>query len=310
MKIIARIALTIGAAALLAACSGSEPPTGALGATPESVGEGLPHLTSTLAQRALRRSDTIQYISENSNYGNALLEFDYPKGESSVGSIAGYSGGLCTKGARTFWVATGAEAAEFKVGGTTPIRVLKPAGGACSIALTSGDLASITSSGVIIFRHAHGKGKAYGGTGLSEAFFEGYDGRGNLFLDGFNSNNAVELVELPRGDSSFRTITTSNTIEFPGSIQWDGAYLTVFDQLANAFYRYTISGTTATLEGTISLNGSSDCASTWIAQPYVYCADAGNDNGEVFKYPVGGSRIAILTAPFDFPMDVVSVRLR
>ncbi|HKU81474.1 MAG TPA: hypothetical protein VJP76_04815, partial [Candidatus Tumulicola sp.] len=174
----------------------------------------------------------------------------------------------------------------------------------------SGNLASLTSDGVIIFRYARGKGKVYGGTGLSEAFFEGYDGSGNLLLDGFNSKYAVKLVELPKGGRTFRTIATSNTIEFPGSVQWDGTYLTVFDQLANAFYRYTISGTKATLEGTASLSGAVDCAGTWIAQPYAYCADAGNDNAEVFNYPAGGSRIASFTGPFDFPIDVVSVRVR
>jgi hypothetical protein len=93
-------------------------------------------------------------------------------------------------------------------------------------------------------------------------------------------------------------------------VQWDGTYLTVFDQLANAFYQYSVSGTTATLKGTVSLSGSSDCAGTWIAQPYVYCADAGNEDGEVYNYPAGGSPIATLTGHFYFPIDVVSLRVR
>jgi hypothetical protein len=63
------------------------------------------------------------------------------------------------------------------------------------------------------------------------------------------------------------------------------------------------------LKGTVVLSGAGDCGQTWIAPPYVYCADAGNDSGEVFQYPEGGSSIATL-AGMDFPFGVVSVRVR
>jgi hypothetical protein len=285
----------LAVAALLAGCGGSQTLPGAPAGP-------------MLAQHVPRGNGEVQYISNY--YNTALLEFDYPKGESSIGSISGVGGGLCTKGARTFWVATGSEVAEFKAGGTKPIRVLKAGGASCAIDSTSGNLAALTGGGVIIFRHAHGKGKVYGGSGLSEAFFDGYDGSGNLFIDGFNSSNGVELLELPKGSSTFKVIRTSNTVGFPGSVQWDGTYLTVFDQLANAAYQYTVSGTSATLEGTVQLSGSVDCAQTWITQPYIYCADAGNDDGEVFNYPAGGSLVATLTGPFDFPLSVVSLRVR
>jgi len=303
-----RYALSSGvAAAFLAACGGSQAPIAVPGAIPQSIGSGALRLQPTLPERVPHATSEVQYISNY--YANTILEFDYPKGESPIGAIAGYGGGLCTKGARTFWVVTGTEAAEFKVGGKSPIRVLKPAEGPCAIDPVNGDLASLTSGGVIIFRHARGEGKVYSGMGLSEAYFDGYDGSGNLFLDGFNNNDAVELVELPKGSSTFQTITTSNTVEFPGSVQWDGTYLTVFDQLANALYQYTIRGTKAILKGTVSL-GSSDCVQTWIAQSYIYCADAGNNDGEVYKYPAGGSSVATLTGRFDLPIGVVSLRLR
>ena len=77
----------------------------------------------------------------------------------------------------------------------------------------------------------------------------------------------------------------------------------------DAIYRYTVSGTNATLKGTVLLSGTADCAASWIARPYVYCADAGNNDGEVFKYPAGGSLIATLGG-LDFPLGVVSLRVR
>ena len=163
---------------------------------------------------------------------------------------------------------------------------------------TSGDLAVgilYASSGpgggdVVIFKNASGSGTVIP-TPLDEEFFDGYDNQGNLFADGFIGARSgfATLVELPKGSTKFETITTSNTVGFPGSVQWDGTYLTVFDQDANAMYQYTVSGTTATLKGTVSFSGSSDCAQTWIVKGLVYCGDAGNGDGEVFKYPAGGS---------------------
>jgi hypothetical protein len=73
-------------------------------------------------------------------------------------------------------------------------------------------------------------------------------------------------------------------------------------------YQYTVSGTTATLKGTVSFSGSSDCAQTWIVQGLVYCGDAGNGDGEVFNYPAGGSLIATFTGNFDFPLGVVAAK--
>jgi hypothetical protein len=97
-------------------------------------------------------------------------------------------------------------------------------------------------------------------------------------------------------------------VEFPGSVQWDGTYVTVFDQVANKMYQYTISGTKAMLKGTVSFTGSSDCAQTWIVKGLVYCGDAGNNQGEVFKYPAGGSPMAVLTGNFAEPLGVTAAK--
>jgi hypothetical protein len=91
-------------------------------------------------------------------------------------------------------------------------------------------------------------------------------------------------------------------------VQWDGTYLTVTDQEADAMYQYTVSGTTATLKGTVSLSGSVDCAQTWIATGVVFCADAGDYGAEVFKYPAGGSPIAVFTGNFDLPLGAVAAK--
>ncbi|MGA9945474.1 MAG: hypothetical protein WBP75_10600 [Candidatus Cybelea sp.] len=290
-------------------CGGSQPPIDprvTMQQAPSSASAGQP----ALAQRLARGTGEVQYFSNNGYGGGGLLEFDFPKGESPIGSITFNGGGFCTKGARTFWATGSDEIAEFKVGGATPIRVLKtgPYSSGCAIDPATGDLAALeVFGGVTIFHKARGKGKVISGSGL--AYFDGYDNQSNLFVDGFSSTYDFALVELKKGSSAFVTITTSNTVEFPGSVQWDGKYLTVTDQGADAIYRYTVSGTNATLKGTVLLSGAADCAASWIARLYVYCADAGNNDGEVFKYPAGGLPIATLEG-LDFPLGVVSLRVR
>jgi hypothetical protein len=280
-------------AALLAGCGGS-PGAGSLPAAPPA-----------LAQRFPRGTGEVQYFSTGYS---SLLEFDYPKSESPIGSIGFSGGGECTKGARTFWVAGSGEIAEFKVGGTTPIRAVKASAAACAIDPATGDLAATNlNGGVIIFHKARGKGKIV--MALSKAYFDGYDNKSNLFVDGFNSGYSFALVEFKKGSGTFKTITTSNTVQFPGSVQWDGKYLTVLDQLTDEIYQYTVSGTSATLMGTVLLSGSGDCGQAWIARPYVYCADASYGFGDVYDYPAGGSRIATLTG-LNEPLGVVSLRAR
>ena len=268
------------------------------------------------------KSKDYEYIFND--YGTYASIFDYPKSDKEIGQIYGDGGQGCTNalygyGKKIVWNVGGYnQITEYRVP-DKPIKTLSiPNSFPTSCAMnTSGDLAvgvydgsgDVGGGNVVIFKNASGSGTAYG-TPLDEEFFDGYDNQGNLFADGFTGNRSgFALVELPKGGSKFETIATSNAVQFPGSVQWDGTYVTVFDQLSNAFYRYNVSGTKATLKGTVTITGASDCAQTWIVkQGIVYCADASNDQGEVYKYPAGGSPIAILTGSFDFPLGVTAAK--
>ena len=257
------------------------------------------------------------------NYGTYASIFEYPKSVKEVGQIRGVGGQGCTNalygyGKKIFWnIGGNTQITEYKVP-HTPIKTLSVTysfPSSCAMD-ASGDLAvgilygSSNGGGgdVVIFKNGSGSGTAYT-TPLDEEFFDGYDNQGNLFADGFTGRRSgFELVELPKGSSKFEGITTSNSVQFPGSVQWDGTYVTVFDQLANDIYQYSVSGTKATLKHTISLSGSADCSQTWIVPGLVYCADAGGDNGEVFNYPAGGSPIAVFTGKFDGPLGVVATQ--
>jgi len=265
------------------------------------------------------KSKTYEYIfNEYGSYGSI---FDYPKSTAMIGQLSGAGGQGCTNvlygyGKKFFWNAgrTNDLINEYEV----PDKLVR----SLSLSYTftsscamnaSGDLAvgillgnSYGPGGqVVIFKNAKGAGKVYK-TPLTKEYFNGYDASGNLFADGFGASYGFALVELPKGSSKFVTIKTSNSPEFPGSVQWDGKYLTVFDQDTSETYRYTVSGTTATLKSTVQLGGAGDCAQTWLVKGLLYCADAGNNDGAVYNYPAGGSPVAVFTGSFVLPLGVTA----
>jgi hypothetical protein len=268
------------------------------------------------------KSKKYEYIIND--YGSYAGIFDYPKSDAMIGQVNGAGGQGCTNvlygyGKKIFWNPgrmSGGGIQEYQV----PKKLLRTLPldytytSSCAMN-TSGDLAvgillgnSYSQGGqVVIFKNATGTGKVYN-TPLSREYFNGYDPSGNLFADGFTPNYYFGLVELPKGSSKFVTINTSNAPDFPGSVQWDGTYLSVFDQGTGETYQYTVSGTTATLKNTVHLTGSGDCAQTWIVKGLVYCGDAGNGNGEVYKYPTGGSPVATFTGSFDLPLGAVAAQ--
>jgi hypothetical protein len=257
-------------------------------------------------------------------YGSYASIFDYPKSTAQIGSINGVGGQGCTNvlygyGKGIIWNPgrlSGGGIQEYKVPSNSLIKTLPLSyrfTSSCAMD-TSGDLAvgillgnSYGPGGQVeIFKNATKPGTVYN-TPLYKEYFDGYDPSGDLFADGMGTASNFMLVELPKGSSTFETITTSNSPEFPGSVQWDGTYLSVFDQLADATYQYTVSGTVATLKNTISYSGVGDCAQTWIVKGLLYCGDA-DYGGEVFKYPQGGSAVASFSGNFDFSLGATAAK--
>jgi len=266
------------------------------------------------------KSKDFEYIIND--YGSYATIFDYPKSVKQVGTVNNVGGQGCTNvsygyGKKIIWIVAGNDQIEeFKVpdksiktlsvGNSFPTSCAMNASGDLAVGIYDGT--TYAGGDVVIFKSASGSGTPYA-TPLDEEFFDGYDNQGNLFADGFTGNRTgFALVELPKGSTKFIAIKTSNSVQFPGSVQWDGTYLTVFDQDTSETYQYTVSGTTATLKNTVQFTGASDCAQTWIVKGLLYCGDAGNGDGEVYNYPAGGSPIAVFTGNFDVPLGVVAAK--
>lgn len=333
---------SVAALAILSACAGAlQQGQGNTTVTPSAGALRATHLGKTLfvngrpvtAERLSPSPRYAQLVPDHSlknkyeyvfnDYGSYASEFNYPHSTSMIAQITGAGGQGCTNaiygyGKKIMWNAGRSNnvITEYSVPDNQVLKTLPlgyeftsscamNAAGDLAVGVLIGDSYG-TGGQVIIFKNATGTGKVYQ-TPLTEEFFNGYDAKGNLFADGFGPSSFM-LVELPKGKSKFVTIKTSNSPEFPGSVQWDGTYVSVFDQETNETYQYNVSGTTATLKNTVQLSGSSDCAQTWLVVGLLYCGDAGNNNGEVFNYPAGGSPVATFTGDFDLPLGVTAAK--
>jgi hypothetical protein len=305
-----------GALLALAICSACG---GALRQVPDSMAAApSSSALNGIAPDQTSKSNIFEYIVDD--YGTYASIFDYPKSDKQIGKIGNVGGQACTNvlygyGKKIFWIVAGAKQITEYAVPKKPIETLSlPSDempSSCAID-ASGDLVvgilNGTHSGdIVVFKNAKGSGTAIS-TPLAQEFFDGYDNRGNLFFDGISRHETSQLDEMPKGSTKINTITTSNKIRLPGSVQWDGTYLTVTDMDASSMYRYTVSGTKATLKDTVLLSGSGECTQTWIATGVVFCADAGNNAGEIFKYPAGGSAIATFRGQFDLPLGTVAVK--
>jgi hypothetical protein len=287
------------AVAMLAGCSGGSP----LGSAPIQENAAARQGGRSWMAPEAKKNDLL-YVSDF--YGNDVLVFSYPGG-APVGTLTGISEaqGVCTsnKSKGNWWVvATGAnEILEFAHGGTTPIATLnvtagQPAG--CAVDPTTRSLAVtiLSSNEVVVYKKGSGPGTPY--VTPIAPFFCGYDNQGDLFVDG---SGPVPLVELPKGGSSFESITLDQTIEFSGGVAWDGTYLAIGDQETSNIYRFAISGSSGTEVGATPLDGG-DAGGFWIHKRNVIAPQT--DAVGIWRYPAGGSPTKLITGGFEDPIGV------
>lgn len=278
---------------LLAGCGGSQA-TNMSGATPPGV------LTQSRSHHA-SSGVPLMYAFGSFSSGNGLI-MDYPSGqiENSLTVPFGFPSSTCSDSYGNVFVGGQNSSTalpfmvEYAYGATTPSTSLTIGTSAgnirgCSIDMTTGNVAALIQYDSFTFAVAilpgfTGTPELYTDAGIYQFLSVGYDGKGNLFLGGYNSGKSVySLAELPTGGSSFGSISLSlppNATQLK-TVQWDGTYVTIEGAYKTkgkpkawpqAVFQLSISGSQAKVANTIILRRSEPIGSNRIQVVRLYRA--------------------------------------
>lgn len=218
----------------------------------------------------------------------------------------------CSDSVGDVFVGDGDIVYEYAHGGKKPIATFTDSGylaAGCASDPTTGNLAVAWDEGfsngyIDVYPGAKGSPVTYSyGNLLPDQC--GYDNKGNLYADGIVEDVGIEFVELPKGASSLQALSLNQSFGGPGSVQWDGKYLAIGDDSTNEIYRFMISGSSGTLEGSTSLGGlKEDVVQWWIQGKTVIGAEGEPSNIFYWDYPTGGNPTKDITKAVFAPAGV------
>ncbi len=284
------------AAAMLAGCSGSQPPIGApVGATSAVVG----------------KDQSLLYISDGQS--GDIYMVSLPSGR-LVGKLTGFNGptGNCVDQHGNVFVDNSGEGQvrAYAHGAKTAFRVLNDSSWepyACSVDRTTGNLAVCnlrtgqTLGTIAVYAKAKGAARHYRYSGVSNFWYCAYDGDGNLFADGVDyGSNKLMFLELPRGLGRLRPVSLYPAIkgEVSPALIWDGKYLAIASPNSAAINQYRMSGSTCRRVNIVKLDDADVVTGPfWIASggtaKTLYAPIVANSIASVgvYRYPTGGKRL-------------------
>jgi len=305
---LSRYALTASAAVSLAACGGSQPPIGALGAMPQASAVVTHADRGTSWMLADAKSKDLLYVCDIYD----VTVYSYPQGKLE-GRLKGFyeiTGECVDKRGHVFAVnAGGNDIIEYAHGGNAPIATLKAATSnpiGCAIDPISGDLAvsggTVSGGNVAVYPHAKEPPTVYTNPSFRAFGWCGYDGSGDLYVNGASYSNTVVFAELQKGAGALTNITLDQSFQDTGGIQWDGKYLTVGDQSLPKLYRFSMSGSEGTEVGTVDLGSQADFLHQFfildgklIAPNFYWIGNQFESNVLFFDYPSGGKAYKKIT---------------
>lgn len=325
----ARFALTIGAAALIAGCGGSQPPIaswrGGSNIRTATANREVPHSSWITAGKS---GQDLLYVSN----GNGIVNiYDYSTQE-LIGELIDFTKpeGECTDQKGDVYItdySTG-DIDEYAHGATTATRVINESPynpDACAIDPKSGDLAvanysdggSYTQGSLAIYAHAKGKPTYYTSNALYQVNGVAYDAHSDLLVTGFYlySGYYVEtsFAYLVAKSKNLQEITLPppNTYNW-GSVAglgWDGEYFVVSSY--EYLYQYSIN-IKAELVGTVVLDGAEIAPAFYersrkkqATQAASTAYEFGQNNAVyLYQYPAGGEPYATITHGIDDPLGV------
>ncbi|MGA9945081.1 MAG: hypothetical protein WBE79_02610 [Candidatus Cybelea sp.] len=284
-------ALTCATVATLAGC-GSSLQAGAPPATAAKIGG------SWMAPAA--KNTDLLYISDVGT--DRVYAFSYPQG-SLVGTLSGFNTPVreCSDTAGNLYVTnTNAEnILEYAHGGSSPIATYHDKGFLptdCSVDPASGSLAAAnygpkgTNRGnLAIFSGGKTTPKFYEDPSVRAYLFCGYDGSGNLFVDGLNDTYGRVFIELRKGAKKFEHIKLDQSFSGWGGVKWDGKYIAMSDG-ASTIFDFDVAGTKTKLVRTIRLKRAVNVVGFWIDASTLIGPDGpdgGHNDAGFWNYPEG-----------------------
>jgi hypothetical protein len=297
---------------MVSGCDGSQPPIAAPGTIQRTlaIATHAVHGESWMLPEAKGRN--LLYVAAD----DVVDVFSYPRGK-LLGALGSFDGaeGLCADKAGDVFVTAfyDHEVFEYAHGGTKAIAVLNSpySAYACSVDPKTENVAVASPDGVAIFPYNPKRGyrfaKAYRDSDVYLPAFCGYDGQGNLFVDGTAYlSGGFAMSALENGATVFTSVTLDQRINGPGAVQWDGKTLAVADRGQSSgepavIYRFVISGSTGMKMGSVRLSGSTAYAQFWLQGGKVIGPESGSTGGiGLWDYPKGGAPVKSImdSSPF------------
>lgn len=311
------------AAALLAACGGSQPPIGAPDAMPQSraIAERAGYTGSWMLPEA--KGEDLLYVA---NYFAAVNVYNY-KNLKLVGTLSGLNapGGECVDERGDVFITDvrGASVVEYAHGGTSPIATLSDSGyypNDCFVDPASGDLCVANLDGgpvsgnLAVYKKARGVPKFYYDENRYIAYYYScaYDADGNAFVDASFDSGGLVFDELTVGAKTLTRIRYARH-KHGGALDWDGKYMTEGDG-GNRVYRFSVGADRKRVyrDGFTTLkNDVGGISKTWIleygGQREIVGSAQNNDAFQIWTYAAGRS-LHIVDTGLDEP-DGVAVSL-
>lgn len=265
-------------------------------------------------------SGDLLYVA-NELAANGVTILTYPQGNyittiTNVGSPTG----ICSDASGNVWVSAYDDQNhkfylyKFAHGGTKPIETLRVPAGAfgCAIDPTTSDLATWSafagSAGQVDVFPGARQGKPIVYHTDFEPIAGTYDNRGDIFADGIVNSGDFIFEELAGGSKTFALVRLNKPAINPGTVQWDGKYVTVgvgFVSEGPVLYRVHVSGNRGRVVGRVRLEHIASPARFWIHAGYVVASQRANTVQQIglYDYPAGGRRLAVFSG-FHNPMGM------
>lgn len=285
------------AIAALAACSNDRtglPTAGTASAAQDRVGSWM---------EPAAKSGSLIYVSDQ--YLRTVFIFSYPKLK-LVGSLTGFEqpDGECVDSHGNVWITDllAEQLIEYAHGSDTPKATLSDPNNqpyACAVDPKNGDLAVVNfarnpiSGSISIYKNAAGTPKIFTDDSLALPFFDAYDSRGKLYVDGIRGFYYPYFALVSFADGKFTNITLKQTIDAPGDIVVVGTRVNVGDSFryTHAVYGFTVKGIKGRLIGVTHLEGTNVVEEFDIVGTKLIATNTNQTvgSGMVFDYPKGGA---------------------